>query len=148
LRRDVDIAALIAKELGLRLELMTAPAGENVDADFRNFIWRGPTIGARSEGAVAVDAVADFTPHVPCNRELETRNELAALFSPDFEDRIAIVCGPAQFEARAFPLFDLKGNTVAVELDTLGDVHLSLSWDGKLRGGVRRFFRTGRASPR
>ena len=136
---DVEIAGLIAEELGLRLELMAVPAGENVDTDLRNFIWRGPRIGARSEGSIAVDGVANMMLHIPYNRELDSRNELAALFSPYFEDRVIIARDPEQFEGGQFSLFDLEGKAVAVELDTLGDTYLSSTWGGKLRSGVRRF---------
>lgn len=136
---DIDIAGLIARELGLRLELMAVPAGENVDTDLRNFIWRGPRVGARSEGSIAVDGVANMMLHIPFNRELDTRNELAVLFSPYFEDRITIARDPEQFESDEFSLFDLEGKALAVELDTLGDFYLSSTWGGKLRNGVRRF---------
>ncbi|MGI9434650.1 MAG: transporter substrate-binding domain-containing protein, partial [Geminicoccaceae bacterium] len=136
---DVDIASQIAEVLGVRLELMAVPAGENVDADLRNFIWRGPRIGARSEGSIAVDGVANLMLHIPYNRELDNRNELAVLFSPYFEDRVTIARDPKQFEGGQFSLFDLEGKTVAVELDTLGDFHLSSTWGGKLRSGVRSF---------
>ena len=95
---DVEIAKVIAEKLGLRLELMAVPADENVDADLRNHIWRGPRIGARSEGSIAVDAVANLMLHIPYNRELDTRNELAVLFSPYFEDRVTIARDPEQFE--------------------------------------------------
>ncbi len=139
---DVDIAGLIASELDLGLELMAVPAGENVDADLRNFVWRGPQIGARSEGAIAVDGVANLMLHVPYNQELDNRNELAVLFSPYFEDLVTIARDPLQFEGAEFSLFDLEGKELAVELDTLSDFYLSSTWGGKLRSGVRRFRRT------
>ena len=142
---DVDIAGLIATKLGLRLELMAVTADENVDADLRNHIWRGPRIGARSDGSIAVDAVANLMLHIPYNKELDVRNELAVLFSPYFEDQVAIVRDPEQFDSGEFSLFDLEGKALAVELDTLGDFYLSSTWGGKLRPGVDRFRRTGDA---
>lgn len=138
---DTDIARVLAEKLGLRLELLTVQADENVDADLRNHIWRGPRVGARSEGSIAVDAVANLMLHIPYNRELETRNELAVLFSPYFEDRVTIVRDPAQFEGGAFSLFDLEGKAVGAELDTLSDFYLSSTWGGKLRPGIERFLR-------
>lgn len=142
---DVEIAGMIAEGLGLRLDLMAVPAGENVDMDLRNFIWRGPKIGARSDGSIAVDAVANLMLHVPYDRELDHRNELAVLFSPYFEDQVAIARDPEQFEGGAFSLFDLEGKALGVELDTLGDFYLSSTWGGKLRSGVRRFRRADQA---
>lgn len=138
---DVDIAEAIAKQLDLRLELLPVQADENVDADLRNHIWRGPRIGARSEGSIAVDAVANLMLHVPYNKELDVRNELAVLFSPYFEDRVTIARDPEQFEGGEFSLFDLEGKAVGVELDTLSDFYLSSTWGGKLRSGIERFLR-------
>lgn len=136
---DVDLASLIADELGLELELMVVSAGENVDEDLRNFIWRGPKIGSRAEGSATIDAVANLMLHVPYHRELDSRNELAVLFAPYFEDRITIARDPEQFDGGEFSLFDLEGKAVAVELDTLADIYLSSTWGGKLRDGMRRF---------
>ncbi|MGI9418567.1 MAG: substrate-binding periplasmic protein [Geminicoccaceae bacterium] len=139
---DVDIAGLIATKLGLRLELMAVSADENVDADLRNHIWRGPRVGARSDGSIAVDAVANLMLHIPYNKELDVRNELAVLFSPYFEDQVAILRDPEQFQGGEFSLFDLEGRALAVEVDTLGDFYLSSTWGGKLRSGIKRFRRT------
>lgn len=139
---DVDLAELIADKLGLRLELMMVAADENVDADLRNHIWRGPRVGARSDGSIAVDAVANMMLHIPYNKELDVRNELAVLFSPYFEDVVAIVRDPEVFEGAEFSLFDLEGKALAVEVDTLGDFYLSSTWGGKLRPGIKRFLRT------
>lgn len=136
---DVDLAAMIAQALDLRLELMVVPAGENVDEDLRNFIWRGPRIGARSEGSIAIDAVANLMLHVPYHRELDSRNEMAVLFSPYFLDRVTIARDPERFDSGSFSLFDLEGKAIAVELDTLADTYLSSTWGGKLRSGMRRF---------
>ena len=139
---DVDIAKHIADGLDVRLELMAVQADENVDADLRNHVWRGPRIGARSEGSIAVDAVANLMLHIPFNRDLDVRNELAVLFSPYFEDRVTIARDPEVFGGGEFSLFDLEGEAIAVELDTLADFYLSSTWGGKLRSGVKRFRRT------
>jgi len=138
---DVEIADVIAKQLDLRLELLPVQADETVDADLRNHIWRGPRIGARSEGSIAVDAVANLMLHIPYDKRLDIRNELAVLFSPYFEDRVTIIRDPEQFESGEFSLFDLESKAVGVELDTLADFYLSSTWGGKLRQGIERFRR-------
>ena len=138
---DVEIAKAISNALNLRLELMAVQADETVDADLRNHVWRGPRIGARSEGSIAVDGVANLMLHIPYNKELDIRNELAVLFSPYFEDRVTIARDPEQFEGSEFSLFDLEGMAVGVELDTLSDFYLSSTWGGRLRSGLERFRR-------
>ena len=64
---DCDIARLIAARLGVRPELYTVPAGDSVEDDLRNQVWRGNLID---------HAVANLLLHVPYRRELETRSEL------------------------------------------------------------------------
>ncbi len=41
---DVDLAAAIAKRLGVKVEYMVLTAADDLDADLRNAIWRGPVV--------------------------------------------------------------------------------------------------------
>ena len=38
---DVELAQALAKALGVQLKLIWAPAGEKLDDDLRDYIWRG-----------------------------------------------------------------------------------------------------------
>ena len=42
---DVDIARLIAEDIGVEARFRFVAAGENLDADLRNNIWKGPIVG-------------------------------------------------------------------------------------------------------
>lgn len=42
---DVDIANLIAEDLGVKARVYLVAAGENLDVDLRNWIWKGPIVG-------------------------------------------------------------------------------------------------------
>ena len=44
---DIEIARLIAKDLGVEARFNFVDAGENLDADLRNNIWKGPISGGR-----------------------------------------------------------------------------------------------------
>ena len=135
---DTEIASLIARELDLKLDLMFITAGESVDEDLRNYIWRGPRIGARAQGSHVVDAVANLMLHVPYDRVLDQRNELAVLFSPYCEEYLTIARDPEQVGAE-FSVFDLDGLPLAAELDSLGDYYFSTTWGGRLKSNVTRF---------
>ena len=106
---DVDLAAAIAKRLGVKVEYMVVTAGDDVDADLRNAIWRGPVVGG---------AVADLMLHVPVDPRLASRNDKVVIFAPYYVERIAVVTDPAQTGGDT--LLDAFGNhKVAVEGDSL-----------------------------
>ena len=72
---DADVARLIADRLGVRLELIGVAAGDSVDDDLRNHVWRGTVVG---------HSVVNLLLHVPDNRKLapaqRTRRPGTALF--------------------------------------------------------------------
>ncbi|MEK0084499.1 substrate-binding periplasmic protein [Benzoatithermus flavus] len=133
---DVEIAGLIAKSLGLGLDLMPIQAGETVDDDLRNAVWRGTPIDK---------SWANLLLHVPVSRELEVRNELVAIFGAYHVEKLALALDPARIEGGAFSLDLLSGHTIGVELDTLGDFYLSMTAGGRFREATRRFHGTGEA---
>jgi ABC-type amino acid transport substrate-binding protein len=128
---DVDIARLIAERLGLAPDLWEVVAGDSVDDDLRNYVWRGTVVGHE---------VANLMLHVPYSRELEVRSELAACFAPYYRETLAVARDPDQVGDVTSPL-DLEGLKLAVELDSLPDFYLSSLQGGRLRADVVRFRR-------
>ena len=128
---DCDIARLIADKLGVPLELHAVPAGDSVDDDLRNQIWRGNLVD---------HSVANLLLHVPYRRELETRAELAVLVQPYCTEGFVIACDPKQAEGEA-SLARLAGQRIGVELDSLPDFYLGSALGGALRDGLVHFGR-------
>ena len=128
---DCDIARLIADKLGVPLELHAVPAGDSVDDDLRNQIWRGNLVD---------HSVANLLLHVPYRRELETRSELAVLVQPYFTESFVIACDPDQAEDEA-SLAGLAGARIGVELDSLPAAYLGSTLGGALLGGLVHFRR-------
>jgi len=120
---DCDIARLLAEKLGLRLELSAVQAGETVEDDLRNHVWRGGVVDR---------SVVNLMLHVPYNRELETRSALAVLVQPYYTEGFAVACDPARLEGEA-SLAALAGSTIGVELDSLPAFHLGSTLGGRLR---------------
>jgi ABC-type amino acid transport substrate-binding protein len=126
---DVDLAAAIAKRLGVKVEYMVVTAGDDVDADLRNAIWRGPVVGG---------AVADLMLHVPVDPILASRNDKVVIFAPYYVERVVVVTDPAQTGGDT--LLDAFGNRkVAVEGDSLSDSYLMGAFGGRLRDNVVHF---------
>ena len=126
---DVALARLIADELGVDLRLIDLPADEDVDTDLRNYIWRGHYMGRR---------IVNVLMRVPYNRELDYRNELAALTGRYAQERIAIAYRVSDYpEEPPWPgSFTVK--TVAVENHSLADFYLTGLQQGALIRNMTR----------
>jgi ABC-type amino acid transport substrate-binding protein len=125
---DVEIARHIGDSLGVKTELLIRGADENLDDDLRVNIWKGDLINRR---------VADVMLHVPVDREVDIRNELAVITAPYFQEQMAVVIDSDELpEVDTFGWF--VSNAIAVELDTAGDFFLSNAFQGRLHPSIRR----------
>jgi ABC-type amino acid transport substrate-binding protein len=126
---DVDLAADIAKRLGVKVEYMVLTAGDDVDADLRNAIWRGPVVGG---------GVADLMLHVPVDPKLASRNDKVLIVAPYYVERVVVVFDPTQTDGNT--LLDAFGNhKIAVAGDSLPDLYLMGAFGGRLRDNVVHF---------
>ncbi len=125
---DVEIAHAIGEFLGVETELLIRGADENLDDDLRVNVWKGDLIHRRA---------ADVMLHVPYDREVDVRNELAVLTAPYFQEEMAIVV-----DVRELPDVETFGHftstPIAVELDTAGDFFLSNAFRGQLQESIHR----------
>lgn len=122
---DVDIGREVAKRLGLTPQFILLTADETVDDDLRNGVWKGPRIGGQA---------GDMMLHVPYDRQLDVRNELAVLFAPYFAEELAVARRTTTPSLGVF-----SEETVAVEIDSISDLYLSGAFGGTLRENVHRF---------
>lgn len=132
---DVDIAAELAKAIGVEIRYMVRIAGETVDADLRSNIWRGDIVGRK---------MADVMMHVPQDRgliapvpgELEPRNELVHFCCGYHLETFAVVVDPDIIKADTFAPFVRR--KIAVEVDTVPDFFLSAAFGGQLNNSIVR----------
>ena len=125
---DVDIARHFGKALGVEVEFLIRGADENLDEDLHANIWKGDLIHRK---------VADVMMHVPFDREVDIRNELAVLTAPYFQEQMALVINTDVLpDVETFGSF--VTNPIAVELDTAGDFFLSNAFRGQLLQSVQR----------
>lgn len=125
---DVVLAEAIAERLGVSLRLMLVRADEDVSADLRNYIWRGPVVGGD---------VANVMLHIPYARSFNILNEMAHLFGLYHEEVLALAVDPEKLDP-ALGVLGLDQDLVAAEVDTIGDVYLSSLQGGRLREKVTR----------
>jgi len=124
---DVDIGRELAKIIGVDARIEELPAGENVDADLRNFVWKGPVIGGN---------VVNVMLHMPYHQELQIRNNLVVLTGKYASESLGL--GYHQKRAGS-TLAAFRFATLGVEIDTLAD-HLALEvYGGTLTSNLKHY---------
>lgn len=124
---DIDLAQALASKLKLRLTLLPFPAGENLNDDLRNMVWKGHYLGY---------GPADVMLHVPVDNRLMAQNDKVAIFAPYHVETLRLVRS-----ARAIPAFDgldaLTGKRIGVEKVSIAGMVMLGEANGKFRDGVK-----------
>ncbi len=124
---DVDLAEALARKLNLKLSLLPFPAGENVNDDLRNMVWKGHYLGF---------GPADVMLHVPVERSVMAQNDKVEIFAPYYRESIKLARN-----LKAIP--DFRGSE-SLEGKRLGAEKVSISamvllGDANLRNNVKIF---------
>jgi ABC-type amino acid transport substrate-binding protein len=127
---DIDIARLIAEDIGVEPRFDLVAAAENLDADLRNWVWKGPVVGGQ---------VANVMMHVPYDSDFACRVEQVVFTGQYHVEEIAIAfrrdAYPEDPPVPAYFRFD----TVGVENDSIADFYLSAFPGGQLAANVTRY---------
>lgn len=127
---DIEIGRLIADELGVDAKFKLVPAGENLDADLRNWIWKGPLIGGQ---------VANVMLHIPYDSEFACRIEQVVFTGQYHVDEIAIAYRKDAYpDDPPIPAY-FRFDTVGVENDSIADFYLSSFPGGQLSKNITRY---------
>lgn len=129
---DVDVAEALANRLGLKLDIMSSRAGEDMSDDLRNLVWKGHYLNSRT---------ADVMMHVPVDKVLQSGNPQVRIFGAYHRENIGIardirkvasVPGPAGLQA-------FTKEKIGVEGATISDAYLIGAFGGRLRENVVHF---------
>ncbi len=127
---DIEIARLIAEDLGVEARFNFVDAGENLEADLRNNIWQGPVIGGR---------VSNVMMRVPYDSAFKCRVEQVVFTGQYAAESIAIAYDKASYpEEKPVPAY-FRYDTVGVENDSIADFYLTSFVGGQLAGNIRHF---------
>ena len=126
---DVDLARAIGQRMKLGVTFMELTAGESVDDDLRNAVWKGHYLDHR---------VADLMMHVPVDRAFALRNTNVVIFGPYYRERIALARNPDKVGASE-GVAAFAEEKVGVETATLPDLALASAEGGRLVGNVVHF---------
>ncbi len=125
---DVEIARLIADDLGVEARVRAVASGETVDTDLRNWVWKGPLVSGR---------VADVLMHVPYDNDLGCRNEQVVLTGTYYVEKIGVAWDRTVYDDAPTPAY-FRYDPVGVENDSLSDFYLSSAFRGQVRENVKR----------
>lgn len=124
---DIDLAQALATKLGLRLTLLPFPAGENLNDDLRNMVWKGHYLGY---------GPADVMLHVPVDQRLMAQNGQVAIFAPYHVEAVRLVRS-----AKTVPVFDsidaLTGKRIGVEKVSIAGMVMLGESNGKFSNNVK-----------
>ena len=135
---DIEIGRLIAQELGVEPRFRLVAAGETVDDDLRNWVWKGPLVGPERN-------VVNVMLHVPWDRELDYRNELVVLGAKYMVEQVAIAYRLDEYpDGGPVPAY-FRFDKVGVENDSIADFYLSNLANGQLLQNIIRFRTAGEA---
>lgn len=127
---DVDIARLIAEFIGVEPKFRLVAAGETLDHDLRNYVWKGAIVGGR---------VSNVMMHVPYDSEYACRVEQVVFTGQYAKESIAIAYRKDDYpEDPPVPAY-FRFDTVAVENDSISDFYLSGLAGGQLMKNIHRF---------
>ena len=127
---DIDIAQMIADDIGVEPRFTFFSAGENLEADLRYHIWQGPLIDGK---------VSNVMMRVPYDSAFNCRVEQVVFTGQYMTESIAIAYSDAEYpDGGPVPAY-FRFDTVAVENDSIADFYLTSFAGGQLAKGVRRY---------
>lgn len=129
---DVALAQALAAGMGLKLSLLPFDAGERMEDDLRNMVWKGHYLGY---------GPADVMLHVPVDKFLIQENRQALIFAP-YSREVLVVFHSRTRVPHVQSGDDLVGQPLAAERGSGAASSLMGYGGGKLRNQVR-IFNTG-----
>lgn len=102
---DVALAEALARALNLKLALLPFDAGENMNDDLRNMVWRGHYLGY---------GPADVMLSVPADRFLAAANPQVVILAPYMRQSHVLIHDTTRLPTVSVPE-DLKGQALAAE---------------------------------
>jgi ABC-type amino acid transport substrate-binding protein len=126
---DVDLANALAAKLGLKTSFLPFDAGEEVNDDLRNMVWKGHYLGY---------GPADVMMHVPVDNRLMTQNDKVLIFAPYYRDKVRLVRDLKKIPA-CESIDCVAGKPVGVEKVSIAAMVLLGEQEGRFRNDVKIF---------
>lgn len=113
---DVDLARLIGDGLGVETRIRMVQAGETLDQDLLNYVYKGAVVGGR---------VSNLFLHVPYDVDYACRFDQVVFTGIYAEEHLAIAYKPADYPDKAPVPAYFRYDPVGVENDSISDFYLT-----------------------
>ena len=134
---DVEVAKHIAEQLGVELKLRWMSAGENVEGDLRNNLWKGDLINR---------TVADLMLRTPYDKDYSMLrddvgllvHEQVHMFAPYHTESWQIVFNGKKIDSvPTMAIFQY--HDIGVEVDSIPQFYLLSAFNGRMRNRAKHF---------
>lgn len=130
---DVDIAKLIAKDLGVEPRIRFVQSSETLDQDLLNYVYRGAVVGGH---------VSNLFMHAPYDVEYSCRFDQVVFTGIYGEEHLAIAYKPADYPEKGPVPAVFRYDPVGVENDSISDFYLTNLSGGQGTDKIHRYATT------
>ena len=122
--------------MGVKAEITLVASGETLEADLRNWVWKGPIVGGR---------VANVMLHVPYDSAFACRVEQVTFTGTYHRESIAIAYSKAAYpENKPVPAY-FRFDRLGVENDSIADFYITQRLGSQAAGNIVRYRTTQEA---
>lgn len=133
---DVDIARLIAHEIGVEPRIRFVQSSETLDQDLLNYVYRGAVVGGH---------VSNLFMHAPYDVEYSCRFDQVVFTGIYGEERLAVAYKPAEYPEKGPVPAVFRYDPVGVENDSISDFYLTNLNGGQGSDKIHRYPTTAAA---
>ncbi|MBV5285216.1 MAG: transporter substrate-binding domain-containing protein [Methyloversatilis discipulorum] len=126
---DVDLGRALAERLGVKADVRSYDADENMNDDLRNIVWKGTVLGP---------GVSDVMMHVPVDATMSARNPQVKIFGAYHRETLAAIRS-TELLPKLDKVADIDGQALGAENESIMSMALLSSDGGRLRSQVQHF---------
>lgn len=135
---DVELAQALAKALGVQLSLIWAPAGEKLDHDLRDYIWRGSQLHNQQLADLMMRAPYDHEYTQKRNDQGELENGHVVMFGPYQNEQWQVAYDRRRLDSVA-SVAVFQEHPIGVEVDSVPSFYLTSVFNGMLAAKTRHY---------
>ena len=135
---DVELAQALAKALGVQLRLIWAPAGEKLDDDLRDYIWRGSQLHNQQLADLMMRAPYDHEYTQKRNDQGELENGHVVMFGPYQNEQWQVAYDRRRLDTVA-SVAVFEQHPIGVEVDSVPSFYLTSVFNGMLAAKTHHY---------